>query len=178
MAVASLANLLGLSLLLCSSIAVYGARQPPAESPHPPPPPPSHPPLPPPRKKVVVQGIVQCFYCVIERGSSSVTKGALLPGAVVKLQCNNTKQGWEQEATTDNNGSFTFRPEKVTTWGAHKCRVALVSSPRADCSVNDNYYFMDSGRAFLKPIPTNMTSPFQLFTVGPFWFDPTTYMCL
>ncbi|KAH6798561.1 hypothetical protein C2S51_035045 [Perilla frutescens var. frutescens] len=114
----------------------------------------------------------------MEGGPGSVFKSDVLPGAVVKLQCNNTKRGWEEETTTDNKGSFTFMPEKVTTWGAHKCKVFLVSSPRPDCPIIDEYYFDEVRRSLLKPIPTNTTSPFQLFTVGPLGAHPGPYMCV
>lgn len=58
----------------------------------------------------------------------------LSAGAVVKLQCNNTKKGpWEEEAKTDGQGQFVVRPRKVSTWGIHKCKLFMVSSPNADC---------------------------------------------
>ncbi|XP_057764487.1 uncharacterized protein LOC130985505 [Salvia miltiorrhiza] len=125
------------------------------------------------RKKVVIEGSVSCVYCVMEGGPGSVIKTDLLPGAVVKLQCNNSRKGsWEEQTKTGGKGDFSFTPVKVSSRGAHKCRVFLVSSPRGVCPL------IISDGAVLKPAPPNATSPFQLFTLQPLYFYPAPYTCL
>ncbi|KAL3643440.1 hypothetical protein CASFOL_014255 [Castilleja foliolosa] len=102
-------------------------------------------------------------------------KAAPLAEAVVKLQCNNTKKhGVEEQARTDKNGYFLFMPAKrVTTMGFHKCKVFLVSSPVANCSVPTNLND-GAGRAILIPAtkPRIKKSLFKFFNVGPFAFEP------
>ncbi|OIV96163.1 hypothetical protein TanjilG_13095 [Lupinus angustifolius] len=54
----------------------------------------------------------------------------IIAGAVVKLECNNTKKTMIQTATTDRNGKFLIEAHKnVSTYGAHKCKVFLFSAP-------------------------------------------------
>ncbi|KAG6391982.1 hypothetical protein SASPL_146184 [Salvia splendens] len=126
------------------------------------------------RKKVIIEGYVSCVYCVMEGGPGSVIKTDLLPGAVVKLQCNNRKKGsWEEQTETGGDGEFSFKPVKVTSWGAHKCNIFLVSSPRAVCPV----IIYGEGVLF-KPAAINATSPFQLYTVRPLAFYPPPYTCV
>ncbi|XP_075504106.1 pistil-specific extensin-like protein [Primulina tabacum] len=146
--------------------------------PHPPstPPatPPSYPP-PTPRKFVAVQGVVYCKSCNYV-GVDTLMGAAPLSGAVVKLQCNNTKYHLEEQAMTDKNGFFFFMPHKVTTSGSHKCKVFLVSSPLSICNAPTNLNSGATG-ATLKATKPPLTTgdkklPFKLFTVGPFAFEP------
>ncbi|CAI9760187.1 unnamed protein product [Fraxinus pennsylvanica] len=137
--------------------------------------PPSHPPVKPPpptRKAVAVQGVVYCKSCKY-RGVGTLIGASPLAGAVVKLQCNNTKWGLVEQTKTDKNGYFLFKPAKLTTAAFHKCKVFLISSPLATCSVPTN---MGNGAfgAILIPSrkPPVKPLPFQLFTVGPFAFEP------
>ncbi|KZV53255.1 pistil-specific extensin-like protein [Dorcoceras hygrometricum] len=146
--------------------------------PHPPstPPakPPSYPPLTP-RNFVAVQGVVYCKSCKYV-GVDTLTGAAPLSGAVVKLQCNNTKYHLEEQATTDKNGFFFFMPKKVTTSGSHKCKVFLVSSPLSICKVPTNLNNGAAGatlKATKPPVTTgDKKLPYKLFTVGPFAFEP------
>lgn len=96
-------------------------------------------------------------------------------GAAVKLQCNNTKYRLVEQVTADKNGYFFIMPKMLTTAGSHKCKVFLVSSPKANCSVPTNLHG-GAGGAILKPSTkppvTDRPLPFQLFTVGPFAFEP------
>ncbi|KAH6758082.1 hypothetical protein C2S52_023033 [Perilla frutescens var. hirtella] len=211
-----------LSLLLFTSITVYGNPSlPPAEAPHhhhhhphPPTPPPSHPPTPPPthhhpptppahppvkppahppvkppaqppvkppkypplRKKVAVQGVVYCKSCKF-RGVDTLFGAAPLANATVKLECNNTKYRLKELKKTDKNGYFFFMPQSLTTAGSHKCKVSLVSSPVAACNVPTNLHDGAVGAILYRPpkppvdAPTKPL-PFELFTVGPFAFEP------
>ncbi|KAI3456254.1 hypothetical protein Pfo_012917 [Paulownia fortunei] len=191
-------------LLLCTSITVYGdeslAHYSPAEAPHPPPPhhhhhhpptpPPSHPPTPPPSpppvKPPAHPPVKPPSYPPVKppsiipqgrRGIDTLLGAAPLAGAVVKLQCNNTKYSLVEQAKTDKNGYFFFMPQKLTTSGFHKCKVFLVSSPLPTCSVPTNLHGGAAG-AILIPTPKPPVTtpikppPFELFTVGPFAFEP------
>ncbi|XP_042031075.1 pollen allergen Che a 1-like [Salvia splendens] len=91
------------------------------------------------RMKVAVDGVVYCKVCIRNPNNSFHLEAIMAPmeGAVVKLQCNNTNKGpWELETKTDGNARFLFKPERerVSSWGAHKCRIFLVSSPWSDCT--------------------------------------------
>ncbi|KAG6393700.1 hypothetical protein SASPL_144267 [Salvia splendens] len=100
------------------------------------------------RMKVAVEGVVYCKVCIRNPNSSFHLEAIMAPmeGAVVKLQCNNTNKGpWELETKTDGNAHFLFTPERVSSWGAHKCRIFLVSSPSSDCIAPiGNPYFDDT----------------------------------
>ncbi|KAG8385541.1 hypothetical protein BUALT_Bualt03G0055900 [Buddleja alternifolia] len=153
---------------------------PPAKPPTPPPakpPTPSYPPVkppsyPPPRKLVAVQGVVYCKSCKY-RGVDTLQGAAPLAGAVVKLQCNNTKYGLVEQTKTDKNGYFFFMPQKLTTSGSHKCKVFLISSPVANCSVPTNFHGGAVGAILMPPkAPIDNNPKFLLFTVGPFAFEP------
>ncbi|KAL3820457.1 hypothetical protein ACJIZ3_006362 [Penstemon smallii] len=174
--------LLQLSLLLCTSTIVNGDNEypvaPPAEAPHPshhhhaptPTPTPTYPPTSPPRKFVAVQGMVYCKSCKY-RGVDTLLAATPLPGALVKLQCNNTKYPLVEQTKTDKNGYFFFMPQKLTTSGSHKCKVFLVSSPIVTCGVPTNLHAGAAG-AILFPTVIQTESKFALFTVGPFAFEP------
>ncbi|KAL2473634.1 Non-classical arabinogalactan protein 30 [Forsythia ovata] len=131
--------------------------------------PPSHPPI---RKAVGVQGVVYCKSCKY-RGIGTLLGASPLAGAVVKLQCNNTKWGLVEQTKTDKNGYFFFKPSKLTTAAFHKCKVFLISSPLVTCSVPTNLGSGASGAILIPSLkPPVKPLPFQLFTVGPFAFEP------
>ncbi|KAL3851329.1 hypothetical protein ACJIZ3_013211 [Penstemon smallii] len=176
-------------LLLCASITVYADKASPAYPPHShghydhaPTPAPSHPPIKPPptpsyppvRKMVAIRGMVFCNFCNY-RGFDTLTNVLPLAGAVLKLQCNNTKIPLVEQTEADAKGFFFFMPQKLSTFAWHKCKVSLVSSPLAWCGVPSN---QNGGAAGATLIPTplppvNQTeSKFMLFTVGPFAFEP------
>lgn len=97
-------------------------------------------------------------------------------GAVVKLECNNTKYRLKELKTTDKNGYFLFLPKSLTTAGSHKCKVTLVSSPLAACSVPTNLHGGATGALLFRgrkpPVDTPPKKlPFELFTVGPFAYE-------
>lgn len=96
-----------------------------------------------------------------------------LSGAVVKLQCNNTKKPMEELKTTDKNGYFFFMPAKLTTSGSHKCKVTLVSSPSKACTIPTKLHGGAAGAILYRSrtAPVDNKLPFHLFTVGPFAFD-------
>ncbi|KAL0300714.1 UNVERIFIED_CONTAM: hypothetical protein Sradi_6348200 [Sesamum radiatum] len=94
-------------------------------------------------------------------------------GAVVKLQCNDTKQSLVEQTKTDKNGYFFFMPPKLTTPTAHKCKVLLVSSPLPQCGVPTNLHGGATGATLIPAVkPPVKKQPFELFTVGPFAFEP------
>ncbi|KAK4399127.1 hypothetical protein Sango_1388200 [Sesamum angolense] len=182
---------LQLSLLFSTSFTVYGdetlATYPPAEAPHhprrhpppttPPTPTPTHAPAsPPPPPHQLLHPLSPR---PTHRGVDTLVGAAPLAGAVVKLQCNNTKYSLVEQTKTDENGFFFFMPQKLTTAGSHKCKVFIISSPLATCSVPTNLHggavgaiLMPTNKAPVPvPAPTKPL-PFELFTVGPFAFEP------
>ncbi|XP_042026251.1 non-classical arabinogalactan protein 31-like isoform X2 [Salvia splendens] len=144
---------------------------------HPPVKPPSHPPVKPPshppmRKMVAIQGVVFCKSCKY-RGIDT------LVGAVVKLECNNTRKTLVEHKTTDKNGYFLFMPQKLTTSGSHKCKVSLVSSPSPTCTHPTNLHGGAVGAILMRKPPLQTPPkplPFELFTVGPFAFEAAKKM--
>ncbi|KAI8525536.1 hypothetical protein RHMOL_Rhmol13G0237900 [Rhododendron molle] len=113
------------------------------------------------------------------------------PSASVKLQCNNTKRPLVQEAQTDKNGYFyMMAPKSITTFGSHKCKVFLSSSPMATCNKpTDLHYGMQGAILIPQKLPQPPAQapelsplspreavlfPYELFTVGPFAFEPQT----
>lgn len=102
---------------------------------------------------------------------------SIFTGATVKLTCKNTKYKQEATAKTDKNGYFFLQaPKTVTSFGAHKCTVSLVSSPMAKCSKPSNLHGGLKGATLRpeKPFTANKL-PFILYTVGPFAFEPKCY---
>ncbi|XP_052203471.1 non-classical arabinogalactan protein 30-like [Diospyros lotus] len=146
---------------------------------------PVHPPVHPPssplpkRNFVAVQGVVYCKPCKYA-GVETLLGATPLAEATVRLECNNTKfHPLVQEAKTDKNGYFFIMAAKgVTNYGAHKCKVALVSSPSAACSKPTDLHSGKQGAVLIpkkppvKDVPKPL--PFELFSVGPFAFEPPT----
>ncbi|EOY28217.1 hypothetical protein QUC31_012916 [Theobroma cacao] len=149
---------------------------------HPPTYPPSHPPAKPPtypkpsRSLVAVQGVVYCKSCKYA-GVDTLLGAKPIFGAIVKLTCKNTKYKQVVQAKTDKNGYFFLEaPKSITSFGAHKCTVSLVSSPLASCSKPSNLNNGLQG-ATLKPEKPFIANklPFILYSVGPFAFEPKCY---
>ncbi|XP_024992947.1 non-classical arabinogalactan protein 30 [Cynara cardunculus var. scolymus] len=154
--------------------------KPPTKAPvHPPihSPAPKHAPLPT-RRQVAVRGVVYCKACKY-KGVDTLMAATPLQGAVVLLTCNNTKYPLRVKATTDKNGFFFIMPPKtLTTYGAHTCRVTLLSSPKATCNQPTNLHYGLKGATLVltpKPhgssLPAAPPLPFDVFTVGPFAFE-------
>ncbi|KAF9590002.1 hypothetical protein IFM89_030152 [Coptis chinensis] len=158
---------------------------PPSHNHHVSPPPPSHihPPAPAPspmnvhhhphtRSPIAVQGVVYCKSCKYVK-YDTIWGATPLSGAVVKLQCNNSKKPTIVKAKTDKNGYFFLQARKeVTTYrSSHKCRVFLVSSPLSSCNTPTNFNGGLTG-AFLKYEKQQDPTHFSLFTVGPLAFAP------
>ena len=148
---------------------------PPIQSPsHPPVHPPQFPPKKPfPRSFVAVLGVVYCKSCKYS-GVDTLLGASPVLGATIKLQCNNTKYPLVVKTNTDKNGYFFITaPKTITTFGAHKCKVFLVSSPSATCSKPSDLHAGLSG-AVLRPQKPFMSKklPFLLYNVGPFAFEP------
>ncbi|KAL2344057.1 hypothetical protein Fmac_005342 [Flemingia macrophylla] len=150
--------------------------------PHPPAPVPVHPPLHPPvpvhppihplpRSFVAVQGVVYVKSCKYF-GVDTLLGATPLLDAVVKLQCNNTKYKLVQTKKTDKNGYFYIEaPKSITTYGAHKCNVVLVSAPNGLKPSNLHGGVTGSTLRPEKPF-FYQKLPFVLFTVGPLAFEP------
>ncbi|XP_042521038.1 non-classical arabinogalactan protein 30-like [Macadamia integrifolia] len=123
------------------------------------------------RKPVAVEGVVYCKSCKYS-GSETLTDAKTILGAVVKLECNNTKHVKTVEGETDKNGYFFIEgPKTVTTYGVHKCKVFLVSSPLALCNKKTNLNDGVSG-ATLVYEKTKVSLSYALYKVGPFAFEP------
>ncbi|KAM7525088.1 hypothetical protein LguiA_014990 [Lonicera macranthoides] len=139
--------------------------------------PPVHAPMPV-RKFVAVQGVVYCKSCKYT-GVDTLLGATPLLGAVVKLQCNNTKYPLVQKAKTDKNGYFfIMAPKTVTTYAFHKCKVTLISSPMPTCNKPTNLHYGLKGGILIpsvKPPPPHLPTslPYQVFNVGPFAFEPS-----
>nr|GMC83881.1 pistil-specific extensin-like protein [Ipomoea batatas] len=139
---------------------------------HSPPPPPPPSPTVPKKKPIAVRGLVYCKYCKY-RGIDNLYKSTPIKGAVVKLACSNTKYHLSETTTTDKNGFFLFyMPKIVSSAGYRKCKVYLVKSPLTQCSVKTNYKLGKAG-APLIPTPLKKPAPYNLYTVGPFAFEPS-----
>lgn len=100
-------------------------------------------------------------------------------GATVRLVCKNTKyKAFKQEAKTDKNGYFfIMAPKIITTYASHKCKVYLVSSPKSGkCKKPTNLHYGLKGAILMPSKPTLPPPPpsLQVFTVGPFAFEPST----
>nr|CAC16734.1 arabinogalactan protein [Daucus carota] len=140
---------------------------------------PSHAPTPlPARKLVAVQGVVYCKPCNYT-GVETLLGATPLLGAVVKLQCNNTKYPLVVQGKTDKNGYFSLNaPKTITTYGVHKCRVFVVSSPEKKCDKPTNLRYGVKGAILEKstkpPVSTKTPATFEMFSVGPFAFEPST----
>ncbi|XP_061341608.1 non-classical arabinogalactan protein 31-like [Gastrolobium bilobum] len=134
--------------------------------------PPAHPPVHPfPRSFVAVEGVVfnkSCKYA----GLDTLLGATPVLGAVVKLECNNTRYPLVQTVKTDKNGYFYLQaPKSITTFGAHKCKVFLVTSPTG--LKPSNFHDGVTG-ALLKPEKPFVYHklPFLLYSVGPLAFEP------
>ncbi|CAN4078922.1 unnamed protein product [Withania somnifera] len=140
------------------------------------PPTPSPSPYYPSRKSVAVRGLVYCKPCKF-RGVETLNQEKPLQGAVVELVCKNTEKALVEQGTTDKNGFFWITPKLMTSGAYHKCKVFLVSSNASYCDVPTNYNGGKSG-ALLKYTPLPKPPPpatikFDVFTVGPFGFEPS-----
>ncbi|RZB81585.1 non-classical arabinogalactan protein 31-like [Glycine soja] len=148
--------------------------KPPVVPVHPPVKPPVVPVHPFPRSFVAVQGVVYVKSCKYA-GVDTLLGATPLLGAVVKLQCNNTKYKLVQTSKSDKNGYFYIEaPKSITTYGAHKCNVVLVSAPYGLKA--SNLHGGVTG-ALLRPEKPFLSKrlPFVLYTVGPLAFEPNCH---
>lgn len=104
-----------------------------------------------------------------------------MTGAEVLLTCNNTKYPLRVKGTTDKNGYFFIKPPKtLTTYGSHRCRVNLLTSPMATCNEPTDLHAGVKGSLLVpskKPPLSNPDAhplPYDVFTVGPFAFEPSS----
>lgn len=116
---------------------------------------------------LVAKGHINNNNCVVLKKKTA--------GAVVKLQCNNTKYKLVQTSKSDKNGYFYIEaPKSITTYGAHKCNVVLVSAPYGLKA--SNLHGGVTG-ALLRPEKPFLSKklPFVLYTVGPLAFEPNCH---
>ncbi|KEH29657.1 hypothetical protein MtrunA17_Chr4g0024201 [Medicago truncatula] len=100
--------------------------------------PPAHPPVhqqhPPAHApaQIAVEGVVyvkSCKHAGVDTLSNATSLNGV-EGAVVKLQCNNTKHNVVRKGKTDKNGYFYIKgPKDISIFAVHKCNVVLVSAP-------------------------------------------------
>ncbi|MFS7929566.1 hypothetical protein Hanom_Chr04g00334011 [Helianthus anomalus] len=138
--------------------------------------PPTHSPLPV-RRKVAVRGMVYCKACKY-KGVDTLMGATPLQGAKVLLTCKNSKYPLRVNGTTDKNGFFFVEaPKTLTTFGVHKCKVTLLSSPKATCKHPTNLHNGVKGATLVptpKPAKSKLPSPplpYDVFTVGPFAYE-------
>ncbi|KAF4356206.1 hypothetical protein G4B88_002818 [Cannabis sativa] len=136
--------------------------------------PPVHPPyVLPPRKMVAVQGVVYCKPCKYS-GVNTLLNATKVEGASVRLVCKNTKYHLYEDGTTDKNGYFVIKPKFLTTYGVHKCSVALLKSPLPNCYIPSALHGGDKGgilRPEMPKSPVDKLAPLY-YSVGPFAFEP------
>ncbi|XP_073116573.1 non-classical arabinogalactan protein 31-like [Elaeis guineensis] len=153
------------------------------EPPPPPPPlfikPPFH--LPPVRLPMAVEGVIYCRSCKL-RNYDRLLDASPLPGAVAELRCNNgSRRELKLNGTTNADGYFLIQApmRKVTTFGSHKCKVFLMSSPLASCNRRGNLSGGVTG-VYLRFERIIKVGPNQwaLFAAGYFEFCPAkTTLC-
>ncbi|XP_076941637.1 non-classical arabinogalactan protein 30-like [Bidens hawaiensis] len=161
---------------------VHAPVHPPTKAPAQPPttsPAPVLPPLPP-RKLVAIQGVVYCKACKYT-GIDTLIGAKPLQGAEVLLTCNNTKYPLRVKGTTDKNGYFFIKPPKtLTTYGSHRCRVSLLTSSMATCNKPTDLHAGVKGSLLVPSKKPPLSSPdahplpYDVFTVGPFAFEPSS----
>ncbi|KAK3433090.1 hypothetical protein EUGRSUZ_D00613 [Eucalyptus grandis] len=121
--------------------------------------------------------VISCFSPMshISRSCRFDDEVSFFAGAVVKLECNNTKyRPTVQTAKTDKNGYFFLKaPKTITTYAFHKCMASLASSPVPSCQKPSALHGGTVG-AVLRPEKPVMIDklPYTVFTVGPFAFEP------
>lgn len=111
-------------------------------------------------------------FCATNRSQTFTI--VMIVGADVKLQCNNTRLAISRSwfGKTDKHGYFfIIVPRRLTAFRSHKCTVSLVSSPNSTCQKPTNLFNGAEGAMLVVPKKPRML-PFQLFTVGPFAYEP------
>uniref|UniRef100_A0A7N0RF28 Pistil-specific extensin-like protein n=1 Tax=Kalanchoe fedtschenkoi TaxID=63787 RepID=A0A7N0RF28_KALFE len=126
----------------------------------------------PPRSFVAVQGVVYCKSCKYV-GIPTLLGASPLSGAVVELKCKSSKIKEVLLTTTDKHGYFfVMAPKTVTSYGAHKCRISLVSSRLKKCKKATNLNFGAVGSPLFNPVPLTIGKlPYLIYSVGPFAFE-------
>ncbi|CAM8988139.1 unnamed protein product [Rhodiola kirilowii] len=134
--------------------------------------PPVKPPTLPPRRFVIVEGVVYCKSCKYV-GIPTLLGASPLSGTVVELKCKSSKVKEVVRGTTDRNGYFViWAPKTVTSYGAHKCKVTLVSSRLKKCQIATNLNFGATGSPLFKPKPLTIGKlPYFIYSAGPFAFE-------
>ncbi|XP_057463912.1 non-classical arabinogalactan protein 30-like [Actinidia eriantha] len=98
-------------------------------------------------------------------------------GAVVKLQCNNSKYPVVEGAKTDENGSFLTLARRISPFRSHKCKVFLVSSPAPTCNKPTNLHYGKVGAILWPQKQPRVLHFYEFFTVGPFAFEHSKFKC-
>ncbi|XP_068666653.1 non-classical arabinogalactan protein 31-like [Aristolochia californica] len=125
------------------------------------------------RSLVAVEGVIYCKSCKFP-GIDTLFGATPLAGAVAKLECNSTKHPVTSVGKTDKNGYFLINAAKVSSYGVHKCRVFLASSPSAFCKEPTNINGGIKGaRLIFRKVFFRGTKPVFLYTSGPLAFAPS-----
>ncbi|XP_068664460.1 non-classical arabinogalactan protein 31-like [Aristolochia californica] len=125
------------------------------------------------RSSVAVEGVIYCKSCKFP-GIDTLFGATPLAGAVAKLVCNSTKHAISALGKTDKNGYFLIDAVKVSSYGVHKCRVFLVSSPSEKCKLPTNINGGIKGaRVFFRKVVFKGTKPVFLYASGPLAFAPS-----
>ncbi|KAF1890489.1 hypothetical protein Lal_00041248 [Lupinus albus] len=127
-----------------------------------------------PKGFVAVEGYVYTKSC--KNAYLNTISGATpLPGAIVKLECNITRNPLIQTAKTTVSGKFFLLADKsITTDEVHKCKVFLVSTTFSyEGQLPSNYNDGITGATLRpqKPI-VSKNLHFFLYNVGPLAFEP------
>ncbi|KAG9448112.1 hypothetical protein H6P81_014240 [Aristolochia fimbriata] len=125
------------------------------------------------RKSIAVEGVIFCKSCKYPRIDTFFGATPLV-GAGAKLVCNNTKRAVTALGKTDKNGYFFIPTDKVSSFGIHKCRVFLDSSPSAKCKEPTNMNGGVKGSLlFFRKVLYMGTKTVFLFNTLPLAFAPS-----
>ncbi|KAK1257010.1 hypothetical protein QJS04_geneDACA025027 [Acorus gramineus] len=90
------------------------------------------------RTQVAVQGFIACTASRTDDYDYGIR---WLPGAIAKLECNNTRKPTSYYATANDKGYFNIEvpKTKLSSFAAHTCKVFLVSAPSTTtCNATTN----------------------------------------
>ncbi|XP_058092315.1 non-classical arabinogalactan protein 31-like [Magnolia sinica] len=124
------------------------------------------------RKLVAVEGVIYCKSCKFQ-GVNTFLGASPLSGGVARLQCNNSKRAVTAEGKTDKNGYFFIHTPNVTSYGVHKCKVYLGSSPLETCKNATDLNGGVTGATLKFHKVLEGPTPLAIYSSGPFAFAPS-----
>lgn len=94
---------------------------------------------------------------------------------MVQLICKSSKKTELTKGTTNAKGFFFIIPKSTSSFGAHKCKVSIVSSPLKKCSKPTDLNLGVAGSPLLSPKYENIgKAPYVIYKVGPFAYEGAT----